>query len=118
MLNGDLSQVACDTIILDTGAPSGSVLINSGDESTESSIVNVSITIEGTGTTLVIPEETISVEEYLNSLPDTRNSKLDICHIPPGNPENRHVINISVNALKTHVDHHEDYIGEVLYRSN
>ncbi|MDQ6985697.1 MAG: hypothetical protein Q9M76_05360, partial [Candidatus Dojkabacteria bacterium] len=36
MLNGDLSQVACDTIILDTGAPSGSVLINSGDESTES----------------------------------------------------------------------------------
>ncbi|MDQ7020779.1 MAG: hypothetical protein Q9M91_02935 [Candidatus Dojkabacteria bacterium] len=30
----------------------------------------------------------------------------------PGNPENRHVINISVNALKTHVDHHEDYIGE------
>jgi hypothetical protein len=37
--------------------------------------------------------------------------KVTICHVPPGNPENAHTITISVNALKTHLDHHDDYCG-------
>lgn len=32
-------------------------------------------------------------------------SKVDVCHIPPGNPENAHTINISENAVQTHLDH-------------
>ena len=31
--------------------------------------------------------------------------KVDVCHIPPGNPENAHVINISNNAYDAHVAH-------------
>ena len=31
--------------------------------------------------------------------------KVDICHIPPGNPANAHTINVSVNAVPAHLDH-------------
>ena len=37
--------------------------------------------------------------------------KVDICHIPPGNPENAHVINVSVNAVRAHLAH-GDTLGE------
>ena len=37
-------------------------------------------------------------------------NKVDVCHIPPGNPENAHTINISENAVQTHLDH-GDYLG-------
>ncbi len=33
------------------------------------------------------------------------NNKVEICHIPPGNPCNAHVIEVSVNALDTHNGH-------------
>ena len=32
-------------------------------------------------------------------------AKVDVCHIPPGNPENAHTITISENAVGTHLDH-------------
>jgi hypothetical protein len=31
--------------------------------------------------------------------------KVDICHIPPGNPANAHTINVSVNAIPAHLGH-------------
>jgi hypothetical protein len=31
--------------------------------------------------------------------------KVDICHIPPGNPDNAHTINVSVNAIPAHLAH-------------
>lgn len=31
--------------------------------------------------------------------------KVDICHIPPGNPANAHIINVSVNAVPAHLAH-------------
>lgn len=37
--------------------------------------------------------------------------KVDICHIPPGNPANAHVINVSVNAIPAHLAH-GDNLGE------
>jgi hypothetical protein len=37
--------------------------------------------------------------------------KVDICHIPPGNPANAHTINVSVNAIPAHLAH-GDTIGE------
>jgi len=36
--------------------------------------------------------------------------KVDICHIPPGNPANAHTINVSVNAVPAHLAH-GDFLG-------
>ncbi len=41
---------------------------------------------------------------------DTNSKKVAICHYPPGNPDNVHKIEISIKALKTHLDHHSDTI--------
>jgi hypothetical protein len=38
----------------------------------------------------------------------TSGKKVNICHFPPGNPENYQSIKISTNALDTHLDHHDD----------
>ncbi len=38
------------------------------------------------------------------------NNKVDICHIPPGNPSNEQSIEVSVNAVKAHLAH-GDYLG-------
>ena len=36
-----------------------------------------------------------------------------VCHIPPGNPDNKHLISVgSVNALETHVLKHGDTPGK------
>ena len=40
-----------------------------------------------------------------------KNIKVTICHVPPGNPENRHEITISLKALEYHLNH-GDYIGD------
>ena len=37
--------------------------------------------------------------------------KVDICHIPPGNPANAHVINVSVHAVPAHLAH-GDNLGD------
>ena len=36
--------------------------------------------------------------------------KIIICHIPPGNPENRHTIEVSASAVKAHLAH-GDFLG-------
>jgi hypothetical protein len=38
------------------------------------------------------------------------SSQVDVCHIPPGNPDNVHTITISESALGTHLDH-GDHVG-------
>jgi hypothetical protein len=38
------------------------------------------------------------------------NLKVLVCHIPPGNPENRHTICVSINAVPAHLAH-GDYLG-------
>jgi hypothetical protein len=37
--------------------------------------------------------------------------KVDICHIPPGNPANAHIINVSWNAVPAHLAH-GDQLGQ------
>ena len=37
--------------------------------------------------------------------------KVDVCHIPPGNPANAHTINVDVSAVPAHLAH-GDYLGE------
>jgi len=39
------------------------------------------------------------------------DGKVDICHIPPGNPDNAHVINVSVHAIPAHLAH-GDNLGD------
>ena len=41
---------------------------------------------------------------------ESKNKKITICHIPPGNPSNVHTITISKNALKAHLAH-GDFFG-------
>lgn len=48
----------------------------------------------------------------LDSYPtDYESKKIEICHVPPGNPESAHTLNISVNALRSHLAH-GDFIEE------
>ena len=42
---------------------------------------------------------------------DNDNEKLEICHIPPGNPDNAHTIEVSQSAVPAHLAH-GDYLGE------
>ncbi|MDQ6985721.1 MAG: hypothetical protein Q9M91_06400 [Candidatus Dojkabacteria bacterium] len=42
---------------------------------------------------------------------ETKKLKVEICHIPNGNPENKYEITISENALDSHLEH-GDYLGE------
>lgn len=36
---------------------------------------------------------------------DYEGKKINVCHVPPGNSDNAHTINISVNAWKSHMAH-------------
>jgi hypothetical protein len=37
------------------------------------------------------------------------NDKVTICHVPPGNPSNAHLITVSKNALQAHLDHGDSW---------
>jgi len=41
----------------------------------------------------------------LASLPALAGNKVDVCHLPPGNPDNWHTISVSSNALGAHLGH-------------
>ena len=41
----------------------------------------------------------------------TNPKKVTICHIPPGEPENRHTTTIGAPAVAAGVRNHGDYIG-------
>jgi len=40
------------------------------------------------------------------------STKVTICHIPPGNPENAHTITVGMAAVPAHLALHGDSIGE------
>ena len=39
------------------------------------------------------------------------NEKVNICHFPPGNPENAQNIMVSINAVPSHIEEHGDFVG-------
>jgi hypothetical protein len=41
----------------------------------------------------------------------TNPKKVTICHIPPGNPEERHTITVGAPSVAAHVREHGDTIG-------
>lgn len=50
---------------------------------------------------LLWPQPTVSVQTDF----DPGNYKIEVCHVPPGNPENAHVISVSIFALCAHLAH-------------
>jgi hypothetical protein len=50
-------------------------------------------------------------EEDILSLQDPSVVKVTICHIPPGNPAERHEITVGEPAVAAHIRDHGDYIG-------
>jgi hypothetical protein len=42
---------------------------------------------------------------------EDQSGKVTICHIPPGNPANRHTITIDRSALEAHINNHGDTLG-------
>ena len=44
-------------------------------------------------------------------VPPVDDMKINLCHIPPGNPHNFHTILVSKNAMQAHLDH-GDFVGE------
>jgi hypothetical protein len=51
-----------------------------------------------------------TVEDLL-TLQDPAQPKVTICHIPPGQPDNRHEITVGESAVAAHIAEHGDYIG-------
>jgi prepilin-type N-terminal cleavage/methylation domain-containing protein len=73
-------------------------------------------------TTMFASLETLVLSlAYLGTIPTDPNppisggspggKKVKICHVPPGNPDNAHTINVSINAMDAHLDH-GDLLGE------
>ena len=51
------------------------------------------------------------VEEVEQYRCGNNNRKVQICHIPPGNPAARHTICIGASAVAAHVGHHKSHDG-------
>jgi len=42
---------------------------------------------------------------------DAGVTKVNVCHVPPGNAQNMHTINVGYPSITAHIDH-GDYLGE------
>ena len=49
----------------------------------------------------------------VSGLPVRAGDKVDICHIPPGNPENTHVISVDASSVPAHFAHGDSYPVDV-----
>jgi hypothetical protein len=69
-------------------------------------------TVHDTSTTVMDPHlmPDLDTQPSYAACMSSGAKKCDVCHIPGGNPGNRHVINISKNAIHTHISHHGDYV--------
>lgn len=82
----------------------------------DSSIIPVNRVIQDTTIDTVTVVQDPYAMPALNTTPayqacmSSSDKKCDVCHIPGGNPANRHVININKNAIHTHISHHGDYV--------
>ena len=72
---------------------------NSGSSSTAQS------SSQSTASNSEEEEESDDPEDDDSSADNQYQDKVLICHIPPGNPDNAHIISVSVNAVPAHVAH-------------
>jgi len=59
----------------------------------------------------IIEHDHLSTSDFDSYPVDYESKKIEICHMPPGNPDNAHTLSISVNAMRAHLAH-GDYIDE------
>jgi hypothetical protein len=59
--------------------------------------------------TLVV--RTVAVVEQVRDDDNQGENKVTICHIPPGNPDNRHTITVGESAVAAHIQNHGDTLG-------
>jgi hypothetical protein len=60
---------------------------------------------------LLLPAALLLLGMPSHELRASSDRKVLICHIPPGNPENRHEIIVDFHAVPAHVANHGDLIG-------
>ena len=65
------------------------------------SVIKPFLPIAATAGLMLWPQPTASAELGL----EQAGLKVDVCHVPPGNPGNAHVINVSIMALPAHYAH-------------
>jgi hypothetical protein len=51
------------------------------------------------------PDNLPVIEIFAAGVNGSSDHKVDVCHIPPGNPDNAHIINIDDHAVNAHVAH-------------
>ena len=59
----------------------------------------------------IIEHDHPSTSDLDNYPADYESKKIEICHMPPGNPDNAHTLSISANGVRGHLAH-GDYIDE------
>jgi hypothetical protein len=93
-------------------SPSSAILFQDGANAAvqPSATTTYTVTVTDDRGCSVTDQVTVTVENVDCSNNDN-NQKVNVCHIPPGNPSNAHNICISVNAVETHFDNHGDLIG-------
>jgi cysteine-rich repeat protein len=90
------------------GTSSGPVCGNGEIEAPEECDDGNTVSGDGCSAQCREEDEPVSCSEF----PCGNNGdKVEVCHIPPGNPRNAHTICISPNALDTHIQQHGDYCG-------
>lgn len=76
-------------------------------------LVDVAVTTSGGTATLPGAYTFLApvVDEQDGACPnDKKNKKVTVCHIPPGNPEQKKTLCLPDSAIKAHLDH-GDYLG-------
>ncbi len=92
--------------------PEGDILETNGECIAVQPDVTTTYTVEVTdarGCEVVSDEVTVNVINI--STPCPGNKKVQICHVPRGNPENEHNICINKNAVRAHLNNHDDRLG-------
>jgi hypothetical protein len=59
--------------------------------------------------TLVV--RNVAVVEQVRDDDNQGENKVTICHMPPGNPDNRHTITVGESAVAAHIQNHGDTLG-------
>ena len=67
--------------------------------------LDVSVTHTASGETGEVSVDVERVPGRAVSGPDDDGQKLDVCHVPKGNVENAHTLNVGVSAVPAHLDH-------------
>jgi hypothetical protein len=52
-----------------------------------------------------------TVKSNVRNIAAIGDDHVQICHVPPGDPSNKHTIVIGKAAVAAHLSHHDDFVG-------